>query len=184
MSEPSPLETHERSFAGGRFGHALYLTCKAFSLFGGCVFVALTAMSLVSIVGRKLFNMPVPGDLELMQMGCAFASAAFLPYCQMIRGHVRVDFFTSKAPPAVKAAMNCVAAILVGLFGAIIAWRAAAGAISVYESGETSTILGWPVWLAQALMVPSFILLAAAGGYIAFDELRGGAGDSTAEKTA
>lgn len=173
MSEPSPLETHELAFTGGPFGHVLYLTCKAFSLFGGCVFIALTFMSLVSIVGRKLFNMPVPGDLELMQMGCAFGSAAFLPYCQMIRGHVRVDFFTSLARPAVKAAMNFVAAFLVGLFGALIAWRAAAGAFAAFESGETSTILGWPIWLAQALMVPSFVLLAAAGLYVAFDELAG-----------
>lgn len=166
------LETHEQNFARDPFGHALFVTCKAFSLFGGFVFLALTAMSLISIVGRKLFNLPVPGDFELMQMGCAFASAAFFPYCQMIRGHVRVDFFTSKIPPAVKAALNFVAAFLVGLFGALIAWRAAAGAITAYASGETSTILGWPVWIAQALMVPSFVLLAAAGVYVAFDELR------------
>ncbi len=184
MSESSPLETHERAFASGPFGHALFVTCKAFSLFGGCIFIALTAMSLVSIVGRKLFNLPVPGDLELMQMGCAFGSAAFLPYCQMIRGHVRVDFFTSKTRPAVKAAMNFVAAFLVGLFGALIAWRAAAGAFAAFESGETSTILGWPIWLAQALMVPSFVLLAAAGLYVAFDELRAGGLDARPGKTA
>lgn len=169
------LETHEQSFARDAFGHALFATCKAFSLIGGMVFIALTIMSLISIVGRKLFSLPIPGDFELMQMGCAFASAAFLPYCQMIRGHVRVEFFTNSARPAIKSALNCMAAVLVGLFGALIAWRAGAGAVSIYAAGETSTILGWPVWIAQALMVPSFVLLAAAGFYIAYDEIRGNA---------
>ena len=44
-----------------------------------------------------------------------------------------------------------------------IAWRTAAGALSCKEVGETSAILGWPVWIAQALMVPGFVMLAVAG---------------------
>ena len=48
----------------------------------------------------------------------------------------------------------------------MLAWRTAAGAISLKEAGETSAILELPVWLAQALMVPSFVLLALAGFYM------------------
>jgi TRAP-type mannitol/chloroaromatic compound transport system permease small subunit len=42
----------------------------------------------------------------------------------------------------------------------------------VKEVGETSAILGWPVWIAQALMVPGFALLAAAGFYMFVMHLR------------
>ena len=45
---------------------------------------------------------------------------------------------------------------MVGLFGVIIAWRTAAGALSLKEVGETSAILAWPVWIPQMLMVPEF----------------------------
>jgi len=38
--------------------------------------------------------------------------------------------------------------------------------------GETSAVLGWPVWLAQALMVPGFVLLALAGFYLAGHRIR------------
>ena len=62
--------------------------------------------------------------------------------------------------------------LLVGLFGALIAWRTAVGAVALHEAGETSAVLGWPVWLAQALMVPSFVLLAAAGFYMCAFYLR------------
>jgi len=39
-------------------------------------------------------------------------------------------------------------------------------------SGETSMILGWPVWIAQILMVPGFLLLALAGFYMVGVNLR------------
>ena len=56
--------------------------------------------------------------------------------------------------------MDAFGSLLVGLFGALIAWRTAAGALAVKEVGETSAILGWPVWIAQGLMVPGFVMLA------------------------
>ena len=58
------------------------------------------------------------------------------------------------------------------LFGAIIAWRTGAGALSLKEVGETSAILAWPVWVAQALMVPGFIVLAVAGFYMMLHLIR------------
>jgi TRAP-type mannitol/chloroaromatic compound transport system permease small subunit len=132
----------------------------------------MVAMEIVSIVGRKLFAWPVPGDVELLQMGAAFASAAFFAYCHMVRGDVKVDFFTNNLAPRKVAAMDAVGSLLVGLFGALIAWRAGAGALVVKEVGETSAILGWPVWIAQMLMVPGFVLLAAAGFYLCAVQLR------------
>jgi hypothetical protein len=33
-------------------------------------------------------------------------------------------------------------------------------------------ILGWPLWIAQILMVPGFVLLALAGFYMAVLHLR------------
>jgi hypothetical protein len=37
----------------------------------------------------------------------------------------------------------------------------------VGRAGETSMILGVPLWIGQSLMVPGFALLALAGGYMA-----------------
>jgi TRAP-type C4-dicarboxylate transport system permease small subunit len=84
-----------------------------------------------------------------------------------VGGDVKVDFFTHNRSPAVVHALDAFGSLLVGLFGALIAWRAFAGAISVKESGETTMILGWPLWLGQVLMVPGFVLLALAGLYMA-----------------
>ena len=61
-------------------GHVLYQASRALAIFGGLTFSALVAMSIVSIVGRKLISTPVPGDVEVLQMTAAFASASFFAY--------------------------------------------------------------------------------------------------------
>jgi len=160
----------DSSFGPG--GRALVATARGLAIAGGLVFVALVAMEIVSIVGRKLFAWSVPGDVEMLQMCAAFASASFFAYCHLAGGDVKVDFFTHNLPPRTVALLDAVGSLLVGLFGTVIAWRSAAGALSVREVGETSAILGVPVWIAQALMVPGFVLLAAAGFYMAMHLLR------------
>jgi len=83
----------------GPGGRLLLQVTKYAAIAGGLVFVALVAMSLVSIVGRKLFAMPVPGDVELLQMCAAFAASAFFGYCHLVGGDIKVDFVTHHLAP-------------------------------------------------------------------------------------
>lgn len=172
MQEPLPVNPVDPAAGFGPGGRKLLAACKYLAIAGGLVFVALVVMSIVSITGRKLLSAPVPGDVEILQMCAAFASSCFFAYCHMTNGDVKVDFFTHNLAERKVQAMDAFGSLLVGLFGALIAWRTAAGALNVKEVGETSAILGWPVWIAQALMVPGFALLAAAGLYMFVLHLR------------
>lgn len=164
MQEPSAASAPDARF--GPCGRLLLGMSRWAALAGGLVFVGLVVMSVVSIVGRKLASAPIPGDVELLQLCAAFASASFFAYTHLMQGDVKVDFFTSRLPPVKRAFLDALGSLLVGLFGALIAWRAGAGALMVKEAGETSAILGLPVWVAHLLMVPGFVLLAAAGFYM------------------
>ena len=168
----------------GPAGRLLLTWSKSLAIAGGLVFVGLVAMSIVSIVGRKVFAWVVPGDVELLQMCAAFAASSFFAYCHMINGDVKVDFFTHNLAPRNVARLDAFGSLLVGLFGTVLAWRTAAGALSIKEVGETSAILGWPVWVAQALMVPGFALLAAAGFYMCVFHLRMAARKSIRSRAA
>jgi TRAP-type C4-dicarboxylate transport system permease small subunit len=156
----------------GPFGRALLFLCKSGAVIGGLVFVALVVMEIVSIVGRKLVAMPVPGDMEVLQMCSAFAASTFFAYCHLNHGDVKVDFFTHNWSPAKVAWLDAMGSLLLALFAALIAWRTAAGAWTLKEAGETSAILDWPLWLTQMSMVPGFVLLAAAGLYMAGAHIR------------
>ncbi len=175
MEDARPV-TSDRPAPGraglGPGGLRLLALCRALAIAGGLVFVGLVSMELVSIVGRKLFSWAVPGDVEILQMCAAFASAAFFAYCHMVNGDVKVDFFTHNLAPAKVAVLDAIGSLLVGAFGAVLTWRTAAGAVSLKEAGETSAILGFPVWIAQGLMIPGFALLAIAGFFMAGRLLR------------
>jgi TRAP-type C4-dicarboxylate transport system permease small subunit len=149
----------------GPYGRALEATCKAAAIAGALVFVGLVVMSIVSITGRKIASAPVPGDVELLQLCAAFASASFFAWCHLNHGDVKVDFFTERLPAAWVHALDSIGSLLVAAFGALIAWRTGAGALALKSVGETTMILGLPLWLGQMLMVPGFALLALAGLY-------------------
>ena len=173
MQEPqahAPGEGPAQHF--GALGRLLMSLSQALALIGGLIFVALVVMSIVSIVGRKLASAPVPGDVEVLQMAAAFASACFFAYCHLNGGDVKVDFFTARSSARTVHGLDAFGSFLVGLVGAVLTWRTAAGVLAVKEAGETSMILGWPLWVAQALMVPGLILMAAAGFYMVAHHLR------------
>ena len=150
----------------GRAGYALLAMSRWLALAGGLVFVALVAMSVVSIVGRKLASSPVQGDVEMLQMSAAFACAAFFAYCHLMGGDVKVDFFTSRLSPRAVHWLDAFGSSLYTLVGAALTWRTLAGAMALRQSQETSVILGWPIWVAVLLMVPGFLLMTLAGLYM------------------
>lgn len=172
MQEPLPGGADNALAAIGPWGRPLLLASKTLALAGGLVFVGLVVMSIVSIVGRKLASAPLPGDVEVLQMCAAFACASFFAYCHLAGGDVKVDFFTARASRRTVHRLEALGSVLFGVVGAALAWRSWVGAMDVREAGETSVILGWPVWLAQVLMVPGFVLMALAGLYMAGLHLR------------
>ena len=147
--------------------------CRWFAVLGGLVLVAMTLMSVASIAGRSLLGKPVPGDFELIQIGCAICVAAFLPWCQMQGGNIIVDFFTMRAGARMQARMDAFGALLLAAVMLLVAWRTGVGALAVKASGETSMIMGFPSWIGYAFMVPGFALTAVVGLHTAYCAWRG-----------
>ena len=56
---------------------------RGWALLGGCLLLGLILMSVASVLGRWLFNAPIQGDFELIQLGSAVCVAACLPLCQL-----------------------------------------------------------------------------------------------------
>ena len=82
----------------GPIGKMLMVASKWLAIAGGIVLVALVVMSVVSIVGRKLWSAPVPGDVEVLQLSAASSVSTFFAWCHLTRGDVKVDFFTNSLP--------------------------------------------------------------------------------------
>ncbi len=130
---------------------------------GGTILAAMAVMSVASIIGRALIPIglqPIPGDFELIETGCAIAVFSFMPWCQYNRGHVTVDILSNTFPQSVQAVLmligNC-ALTLVALVVAIQLWP---GLIEKYTYGETTFILGMPVWYGYSLSMIGAVFFA------------------------
>ncbi|RIX40494.1 MAG: TRAP transporter small permease [Rhodocyclales bacterium GT-UBC] len=162
MGIPHELVEHDR------VEHWLILAGKAMAISGGMLFIVLIAMSLVSIVGRKLGFGSVNGDIELMQAGTAVAATAFLPYCTLLGEHIKVDFFTESMRDSLKRPIDGVAELLLGGVSVLLAWRTILSAVATYESQEVTTLVSLPLWIPTALLVPGIVLMSVCAFYRAF----------------
>lgn len=144
----------------GFMRRALDTATRTFALFGGLILLGLINMSLVSIIGRKLFSAPIRGDMEIMEVGAAVAIAAFLPLCEFRGNHLKADAFTLKAPLAVRRTLDGFAHSLCFAVAATLGWRTSLQVLESLEYGDVTTLLGIPLWIPLALIVPSLVLLA------------------------
>ncbi len=135
-------------------------TAALFALAGGAVACAVALLTVTSIAGRSLLARPVPGDVELTQFGIALAIALCLPWAQLKRANIIVDFFTQKAAPRTRARLDAIGALLLALMVGLLAWRTAVGAVSSRETFETTMILDLPMWISYAVLAPGLALTA------------------------
>ncbi|WP_428610226.1 TRAP transporter small permease [Sedimenticola sp.] len=140
-------------------GRSLHTLSNLFAIAGGLVLLGLALMTVTSIIGRYLFSLPVPGDFELVEIGCAISVFAFLPYCQLHNGNVVVDFFTLHINRGIRNRMDSINSFIFGLIAGLLTWRLTLGGVDMYHYGEQTMILGIPRWWGFIPIVASLALL-------------------------
>lgn len=135
----------------------------ALALAGGALLVGLAGLTVASISGRWLASRPITGDVELVQLGVAAAIALFLPYCQLHRSHLIVDFFTARSSGPMQRRLDAVGSAVAGAVFLLLAWRAGAAVLDMRAAGETTMVLGVPLWLPYAAMVPGLAIAGVTG---------------------
>lgn len=131
---------------------------KASAILAGLLMTVITLMTCVSLIGRNTTGATLAGDFELTGVAAGAAIALFMPWCQLRRGNIIVDFFTAKASERTNAALDRLGALLLGLVFALLAWRTTLGGVNAYSSQSGTMMLGFPEWVVYAAMVPPFIL--------------------------
>lgn len=144
--------------------HGLVLrVCAGWAILGGIVLLAVMALNVVSAVGAASFNMAVPGDFELTEVGIAIAAFGFLPYCQIAGLNVSADIFTARASRFWLALFAMLGALIALAFGALLLWRMYLGMLDQRTYDATTTILQIPLWWAYGGCLASLALLVLAG---------------------
>lgn len=138
---------------------------KFCAILAGVMLTGITLMTCASLVGRNadIARLNIVGDFELTGVAAGAAIALFLPWCQIRRGNIIVDFFTAKASERTNAALDRFGALLLGLAMALLAWRTSIGGLNAWSTQAGSMMLGFPEWIVYTAMVPPLVLTAVIG---------------------
>jgi TRAP-type C4-dicarboxylate transport system permease small subunit len=131
-----------------------------FALVGSFIAMLVAVMSVYSIIGRAFLSKPLFGDVELTQLGIAASISLCLPWCQLHRGNILVDFFTQSTSARTRQILDSAGAFLMAAMCVLLAWRTTMGALAVSSAAETSMILGLPMWWAYVSLAPGLLLSA------------------------
>jgi TRAP-type C4-dicarboxylate transport system permease small subunit len=140
---------------------ALQSLAKLSAILAGVLLTGITLMTCISLIGRNTVGITLVGDFELTGVATGAAIALFMPWCQIKRGNIIVDFFTAKAHAVVNDRLDRLGALLVALVFALLAWRTTLGGLNAYATGSSSMMMGLPEWIVYAAMVPPFVLTTA-----------------------
>ena len=130
-------------------------------LFGGFCLVVACGLTVASIVGGLTIR-PLPGEIELVEALCGLAVFAFLPFCQLKRGHVGVDILISAFGPKAMNWTQLIGDVIIAVLLGLVTWRHAIGTMDKFGNGETTPLLLMPVWwgfaIALALLVANVLV--------------------------
>ena len=138
----------------------LEILAKAAAVLAGVLLTAITMMTVASVVGRNTTGWTLVGDFELAGSAAGAAIALFLPWCQWGRGHIIVDFFTTRASDATRERLDRFGALVLAAVLALMTWRSAIGGLKAWESQTGSMMLGLPEWIVYVGIVPGLGLAA------------------------
>ena len=133
---------------------------KLCAILAGVLMTFITMLTCISILGRELAGKPITGDFELAGVAAGAAVALFMPWCQVRKGNIIVDFFTNKASQRTNDLLDRFGALVMMLMMGLVAWRTVFGGLNSYESHSGTMILGFPEWITYAVMVPPLCLAA------------------------
>lgn len=147
---------------------------RPLAIAGGLIMLAAAIMVVASVLMRWLISWSVAGDIELVQIATALAVFSFLPLCQLHRGNIIVDTFTTRLPRSARNALDALWDLVYAAMAGIIVWRLALGAWDSLRSNTVSMMLGLPVGWAIALCAVMAALLLVVALATALRLLRGG----------
>lgn len=132
---------------------------SALNLAAGLIVLALVLLAVTQIIGRKLFNAPVPGFIDWVEQAMAVFAFLGVAYCQRLGGHIRMDLLIGRLSgrPLWLAEMVSVALMLVVItalvWGSWLHFQRAFDWNAPLWSRDSTIDIALPIWPGK-LLVP------------------------------
>ncbi len=118
--------------------------------------LAMVAVTVIDVIGRYLFNSPLPGAFELTQVLLADLVLAALPITTLKGSHVEVDLLSSVWSAKVDRIACAFGAGVTALVLVALSWTVGRHGLGLFHDGAQTFDLSLPLWPAAALGTVTF----------------------------
>ena len=131
------------AFAMGRVTDPL---ARGLNRVAGVFLAAMMALTGTDVALRYFFNHPIPGSYEITEFMMPAVVAFGLAYCQLEKGHVHVDLFTTLLGRRLQSCCSVAAHFLMAVVYGLITWQTFVRARELMASGQYSEVLYIPIY--------------------------------------
>jgi len=156
MSEPTD-EVVVISGPVASIGEALTKACQIIAALALLVIVAING---ANVVARYFFAKPFPWAEEAMIMFMilgVFSGAIAVTWRNL---HIRIDTFVERSPPTLQRVIRIAAAFASMFVLLVVAWSSYGIVRLLYEYGQTTDALEFPMWIPQSFVTIGLVVIA------------------------
>ncbi len=139
-------------------GHRLDRLVDGFSALG---LFAMMATTVVDVIGRYVFNKPLPASFEFTEYLMGVLVFAALPVVTLRGEHVRITLIDARLGPRVARARDRILGVVCGVVCAGLSWAVIGLASRMAAYGDGTQTLGLPLAPLALLMAASLIACGA-----------------------
>ena len=117
------------------------------NLFSVFIIMFLMFFATAEILGRYLFNSPIPGHVEIVELIMAGVVFFGIAYTERVGGHVRMELFVTKVLKGrayhIAEVTTATLSLFVYIFILVYSFKAS---VFSYQIGDNTAYLYWPTW--------------------------------------
>lgn len=138
---------------------------RFFGLLSGLAVFALMLLAVISVGGRNLLNMPLPGYVDWIEQAMPLIAFMGISYVQRDGGHIRMDILIGRLHGRALWAAELVSVLLILLLMLALVWGSWAHFERSFDwnapmwSRDSSIDIGLPIWPAKLLAPVAFSVL-------------------------
>jgi len=130
-----------------------------FNLVAALFIFGLMLLGVAQVLGRKLFNAPIAGYIDFVEISIATFAFLGIAYCQRVGGHVRMELFLKMAKGRWHFAMEIAGTLIAMFVTGVLIWYGFGHFLRAYQLGDSTIDAQLPVWPSKLVVPVSFALL-------------------------
>jgi TRAP-type C4-dicarboxylate transport system permease small subunit len=129
---------------------------NAFNMIAGAAIFFLMALGVLQIVQRSVFNFPIVGYIDLVELSMATMAFLGAAYCQRLGAHIRMEILVGHLKGRLLWLAESVGTLVgLAMIGVLI-WYGWDHFMRAYTLGDTTIDAEYPVWPSKLLVPVAF----------------------------